>query len=246
MIENYRNGDMGKFELMADKFFRAGYGSVQFQGAQSTVLLSDMLSEFDEAFIVAVLHNSFEQWVQEATIMAEGGEVDSKKLVKTKWTDTGAAAKKYEGWVEEGVEFFNNQVQELKIVRTTAVSKRMEEEYLQKKKKDVEEKQKGPVKRSFQVSALNGLVAVEEVVVVGENESNESQSSIPNTVAYPVSSNKRLRNQMGGSSRREVSSESDQTSSLSGSHRSTDTDDEGDGGSSSYHEEYMQSRRHPV
>jgi hypothetical protein len=93
-----------------------------------------MLSEFDEAFIVAVLHNSFKQWVQEATIIAEGGEVDSKKLVKTKWTDTGADAKKYEGWVEEGVEFFNNQVQELQIVWTTAVSKRMEEEYLRTKK----------------------------------------------------------------------------------------------------------------
>jgi hypothetical protein len=61
--------------------------------------------------------------------------VDTKKLVKTKWTDAGAATKKYEGWVEEGVEFFNNQVQELKIVRTTAVYKRMEEEYLKKKKR---------------------------------------------------------------------------------------------------------------
>jgi hypothetical protein len=84
------------------------------------------------------------------------------------------------------VEFFNNQVQELQIVRTTAVSKRMEKEYLQKKKKDMEEKQKGPVKRSFQVSALNGLVAVEEVVVVG----HQLQSSIPNTVTYPSGANK--------------------------------------------------------
>jgi hypothetical protein len=37
--------------------------------------------------------------------------------------DTGVAAKKYEGWVKDGVEFFNNQVQELQIVQTTAVSK---------------------------------------------------------------------------------------------------------------------------
>jgi hypothetical protein len=133
MIENYWSSDMGKFELVADKFFCAGYGSVQFQGAQSTVLLSDMLSEFDEAFIVAILHNSFERWVQEGKIIAEGREVDSKKLVKTKWMNTGAAAKKYEGWVKEGVEFFNNQVQELQIVWKTAVSKGMEEEYLQKK-----------------------------------------------------------------------------------------------------------------
>jgi hypothetical protein len=108
----------------------------------------------------------------------------------------------------------------------------------------MEDKQKGPVKRSFQVSALNGLVAVEEVVVVGDHGSDELQSSIPNTVTYPSSANKRLRNQLGGSSQREVSSDSDQTSSLSGSHRSTKTEEEGDGGSSGYYEEYMRSRCH--
>jgi hypothetical protein len=162
------------------------------------------------------------------------------------WTLERAAAKKYEGWVEEGVQFFKNQVKELQIVQTTTVSKRMEEEYLQKKKKDVEEKHRGPVKRTFQVSALNGLVAVEEVVVVGDHESDEPQSSVPNTVMYPSSANKQLRNQMGGGSNREVSSDSDQTSSLSGSHQNTDTEEEVDGGSSSYYEEYMQLRRHPV
>jgi hypothetical protein len=90
------------------------------------------------------------------------------------------------------------------------------------------------------------LVAVEEVVVIRDHESNEPQSSVPNMVIYPSGANKRVRNQMGGSGGREVSSNSNQTSSLSGSHHSTNTEEEGDGGSSSYYEEYMRSRRHPV
>jgi hypothetical protein len=51
-----------KFQLMADTFFCAGFGSVQFWGAQSTVLLPDMMSVFDEAFIVSILNNDHCQW----------------------------------------------------------------------------------------------------------------------------------------------------------------------------------------
>jgi hypothetical protein len=52
-----------------------------------------MMTEFDEAFIISILHNAFDRWAQEATIMASGGNVDSKRLEKAKWTDTGSAAK---------------------------------------------------------------------------------------------------------------------------------------------------------
>jgi hypothetical protein len=116
MIENYRNGDNDKFEFMADTFFCAGVGtSVQFQDFQTNMLLLVMMTEFDEAFIVSRLHNSFDRWAQEVAIIASGRKVDSKTLEKTKWTDTGSAAKKYEGWVEEGIEFFNDHVEELQI-----------------------------------------------------------------------------------------------------------------------------------
>jgi hypothetical protein len=113
------------------------------------MLLSILMTEFDEAFIVSICHNGFDRWAQEATIMTFGGNVDSKRLEKAKWTDTGLAAKKYEGWVEEGTEFFNNQVEELQILRRTATSKTMEEKYLQKKREKMEEKTRGPVKRSY-------------------------------------------------------------------------------------------------
>jgi hypothetical protein len=81
-IKNYRSGDFQKFEFMADTFFCAGFGSVQFRGLLSRILISDFITEFDEAFIVAILHNGFDRWAQEAAIIASGGEVNSKKLEK--------------------------------------------------------------------------------------------------------------------------------------------------------------------
>jgi hypothetical protein len=188
MFENYRSGNYDKFEFMADTFFRAGFGIVQFRGSQSNMLLSVLMTEFDEAFIISILHNAFNRWAQEATIMASGGNVDSKRLAK--WTDTGLAAKKYEGWVKEEIEFFNDQVTELQILHRTATSKTMEEKYLQKKRKKMEEKSRGPVKQLNQVSALNGLVAVQEAVVRIVESSIEQQSSILGMVTYPNVSNK--------------------------------------------------------
>jgi hypothetical protein len=195
------------------------------------MLLSLMMTEFDEAFIVSILHNSFDRWAQEAAIIASGGKVDSKTLEKTKWTNTGAAAKKYEGWVEEGIEFFNDQVEELHILHRTATSKTMEEKYLRKKREKMEEKTRGPVKRSFQVSALNGLVAVEEVVQEG-GSSVEQQSSIPGTVTFAKGSNKRSRSQLGGG--RRISNGSEHSSSLSaGSYPSVGGGDNDDDNESS-------------
>jgi hypothetical protein len=57
---------------MADSFFRAGFGSVQFRGLRTNMLLSVMMTELDEAFIVSLLHNGFDRWAQEAAIIARG------------------------------------------------------------------------------------------------------------------------------------------------------------------------------
>jgi hypothetical protein len=151
------------------------------------------MTEFDETFIVAILHNGFNRWAQEAAIIASGGEVNSKTLEKNKWTDTGLAAKKYEGWIEEGIEFFNKQVEEIQNMLKTAISKAMEEQYLQKKSKEVDDKTKGPAKRSFHVSAKNGLVAANKIVVQG----NEDQRSVPSVLEFQTGQNKRGQSQLG-------------------------------------------------
>jgi hypothetical protein len=114
--KNRKPCDIGNMVLV----FFSGYFSggcfcdvvYSFKVFQTNMLLLVMMTEFDEAFIVSILHNSFDRWAQEVAIIASGGKVDSKTLEKTKWTDTGSAAKKYEGWVEEGIEFFNDHVEE--------------------------------------------------------------------------------------------------------------------------------------
>jgi hypothetical protein len=146
MLENYCGGDYNKFKLWADTFFQVGHGSVQFRVAQSSTLLSDILTVYDKAFIVAIIHNGFDRWVQESSILASGGIVDKKNLPKNCWTDSGALAKKYEGWVEEGVMFFNDQIGDLQNMRLTATSKMLEDKYLKENKVMIEEKRKGPEK----------------------------------------------------------------------------------------------------
>jgi hypothetical protein len=123
--------------------------------------------------------------------------------------------------VEEGIEFLNDQVMELQILHRMATSKTMEEKYLQRKRDKMEEKSKGPVKRSNQVSALNGLVAVQE---------DEQQSSIPGMVTYLNVSNKRSKSQLGGG--RRISSGLEHTSSLSTSNQSGGGGDNADDESS--------------
>jgi hypothetical protein len=57
------------------------------------------------------------------------------------------SAKKYEGWVEEGVMFFNDQIGDLQKMRLTATSKMLEDKYLNENKDMMmEEKRKGPEK----------------------------------------------------------------------------------------------------
>lgn len=248
MLEVYRGGAMDKFKIWADHFFRVGYGSADFRGAQSNMLLSDFLTVFDEAFIVAVVHNGFERWVQEAVILASGGIVDKKRLPKNKWTETGSSAKKYEGWDEEGVVFFNSQVEDLINLRLTTTPKMMEDIYLREKKDQVQESRRGPVKRSFQVTALNGLVDVEEVVV--------EEQTVPTSVVVNTgdgsgrSSNKRQKSQLGNNRTRRVSNGSDCTSQLTSSGASDqlstehgDSDDEEEEEESQYHDRVNRQRQ---
>jgi hypothetical protein len=89
----------------------------------------------------------------------------------------------------------NFSTSRLKRLHKTVISKAMEEQYLEKKSKEVDDKTKGPAKRSFHVSAKNGLVAVQEVVVPG----NEEHTSVPSHLEFPTVQNKRPRSQLGNS-----------------------------------------------
>jgi hypothetical protein len=177
------------------------------------------LTVYDEAFIVAIVHNGFDRWVQESSIVANGGIVDKKNLPKNRWTDNGASAKKYEGWVEEGVVFFNEKIGDLQNIRLTATSKMLEDKYMKENKDLMEDKRKGAEKRSFQVSALNGLVARQEVV-----RKQDDYNNVPGLVLLNPN-----RSRSGGqlpNKRRKSRDGSDRSSSLSGSGGSYRSDDE--------------------
>lgn len=157
MLKNYRGGDMEKFSLWADNFFRAGYGTVQYRSKVTTNKMSELISVYDEAFIVSVVHNAFERWVVEASVVARKGTVNKDDLPATKWTDTGTTAKKYEGWVEAGIEFFNRNITELKKLRKTDASRELEDEYLKNKIEKSEGKRGSSKRITVSITAINGL-----------------------------------------------------------------------------------------
>lgn len=159
MLKNHRAGDLARFSLWVDTFFRGGFGTVQFRSQIATKTVSEIMTVYDEAFIVCVIHNAFDRWVRESVDIAKFGKVNKEiPLPSTKWTDTGSAAKKYEGWDEQGISFFNKEIMELKKLRDTQASKDLEIDYLDQKKLDADEKKRGGVKRiTTSITAMNGL-----------------------------------------------------------------------------------------
>lgn len=158
MLQNHRGGDRPKFMLWADILFRGGYGALQFRMQASTKVVSKILSVYDEAFIICVVVNAFDRWIYEAKVTAENRSMVKEDIPPTKWTESGSSAKKYEGWDEAGITFFNQTIMEVTKLRDTKASKDLEKEFFQNKQKEREEKKRGGVKRvTVTVTAMNGL-----------------------------------------------------------------------------------------
>jgi hypothetical protein len=93
----------------------------------------------------------------------------------------------------------------------------------------VDDKTKGPAKTSFHVSVKNGLVAVEEVVVPG----NEKHTSVPSHLEFQTEQYKHPKSQLGNS--RQVSKDGlENLSLLTGSYPSGGNGDDEDDQSSEY------------
>lgn len=157
-IEPYRQ-DEDKFRFWADYFFKVGYGAVHYRNLHTQYVVSEILSVYDEAFVVAAIYNGFERWSKEASLLATNVQITkSTSLPKGKWTETGPNSKKYEGWMEEGIVFFNERVADIKAVRLTSNAIKIEKSYLQEKKNGKEKKKDDASStRSYSTSAVNGL-----------------------------------------------------------------------------------------
>jgi hypothetical protein len=114
---------------------------------------------YDEAFVVAAVYNGFDRWSREASLIATNVQITkSTTLPKAKWTETGPNSKKYEGWMEDGIVFFNDSVADIKAVRKTANAIKIEKWYLQEKKSGKEKKKEDTSSaRAYSTSAVNGL-----------------------------------------------------------------------------------------
>jgi hypothetical protein len=159
-LMNYRSqGEDDLFELWCDTFFRPGYGTAEFRDRAKKKHLSDILTVFDEAFIVATIENNYERWMKEAELLSQGNTVDKKKLPRQKYTNDAAASKKYQGWSTEGLEFFNKTVNDLIQLRNTSASKSLEKNYLDKVNRDMQAKKTRKGVSLPETQAVDGLQA---------------------------------------------------------------------------------------
>lgn len=131
-LMNYRcQGEDELFEVWCDHFFRPAYGSKEFRDRTQKKPLSEIQTVFDEAFVVATIDNNYDRWVKESELVSQGIRVDKKTLPQQKYTNDAAASKKFQGWAEEGIEFFNKIVNDLMQVRNTSTSKVLERTYME-------------------------------------------------------------------------------------------------------------------
>jgi hypothetical protein len=114
-----------------------GYGTAAFRDRAKRKPVSEILTVYDEAFIVATIDNNYERWMKEAEILSQGDIVDKKKLPRQKYTNDAAASKKFQGWSTEGLEFFNKTVNDLIQLRNTSSSKLLEKNYMEKINRDM-------------------------------------------------------------------------------------------------------------
>jgi hypothetical protein len=159
-LMNYRSqGEDNLFELWCNTFFRPGYGTASFRDRCKKKTLSEIMTVYDEAFIVATIDNNYERWMKDAELLSQGNTVDKKKLPRQKYTNDAAASKKYQGWSTEGLDFFNKTVNDLNQLRNTSASKALEKNYMENQNREMQAKKTRKGATVPETQAVDGLQA---------------------------------------------------------------------------------------
>jgi hypothetical protein len=160
-LMNYHSqGEDNLFELWCNTFFRPGYGTAAFRDRCKKKTLSEILTVYDEAFIVATIDNNYERWMKEAELLSQGNTVDKKKLPRQKYTNDAASSKKYQGWSTEGLDFFNNKnVNDLIQLRNTSASRALEKNYMENQNREIQAKKTRKGATVPETQAVDGLQA---------------------------------------------------------------------------------------
>jgi hypothetical protein len=159
-LMNYRSqGEDNLFELWCNTFFRPGYGTAAFRDRCKKKTLSEILTVYDEAFIVATIDNNYERWMKEAELLSQLKTVDKKKLPRQKYTNDAASSKKYQGWSTDGLDFFNKNVNDLNQLRNTSASRALEKNYMENQNHDMQAKKTRKGATVPETQAMDGLQA---------------------------------------------------------------------------------------
>jgi hypothetical protein len=133
-LSNYRGErEIDMLRIWGTYFFPSVIGTWKFKSCAIKARLSKFFTVSDEAFAVTVLENFYDRWTEEGKAKAEGKEVDWMDLPPAKWTDSMCAAgkRKQGGWSNEGLERFNEHTTNIKALRETENSMKLEEKYME-------------------------------------------------------------------------------------------------------------------
>jgi hypothetical protein len=136
------------FELWCKWFFRVYKGSGKFAALSKNKKLSEIMTVSDEGFVASVLNNGYDHWIAEAKLLESGDDFESVSLPPMRWSEGGASAqKRHRGWKIEGIKFFNETCHEICSLRNMRHSKELKDKYLEKAKKN--QNQKNQCKRQL-------------------------------------------------------------------------------------------------
>ena len=128
---------LAQYKLYCEICYPIIVGKQKWKMNHTQIGVKTLTTVADEALVALVLENNVEEWI----ILAEGGEINSKRR-KTLYTHGGRDAKgTRKGWSLEGLKRYNTIHKELKEVRNTGnselVDQRLKLQWKEEKNKPI-------------------------------------------------------------------------------------------------------------
>lgn len=160
------------FTTFCDYFFICTHGKKDFKLKAQGKRVSSFTSISSEAFTIAYIQNSYDNWLDEAndtTVGITQRKENSATYRKKMWTENANSSKKYCGWDKEGLIFYMKKAREVQTGRNSGQDFQLEVDYITNAKRMFGRKVRGP--RAPQEETDLEL----EVMYDDEEEDNEDE-----------------------------------------------------------------------
>jgi len=122
--ESYRVSNSPEFEYFMTKLLhRIGVNRIQFEKKKTTKALRNIYTVQDEAFGLLVLSNEYNNWIKQKEMKAEGKKGNTLRM-KKRFVDGDSG--RIIGWSHVGINLFYELCQEIKILRQSEESVKIE------------------------------------------------------------------------------------------------------------------------